>query len=203
VERLCEHRAMARAAREGCGSGVRHGVQRGHAVRVHARRGTAVCSACACSWAGRGARVACGPSGGVAALQRRGGQGRPGHARVKKGGGRRLARRGAAKGRACGSQAGGRRGKEERKGRKKKREKKERGKRKEMGEREKERARKRKGNGIASALIEERRSRVVDRPPSGAGWDGDEGKERTVIAKGGLGRQLVSGVRTAANPGED
>jgi hypothetical protein len=52
-------------------------------------------------------------------------------------------------------------------------------------EREKERARKRKGKGIASALIAERRSRVVDRPPSGAGWDGDEGKEGTVIAKGG------------------
>jgi hypothetical protein len=38
---------------------------------------------------------------------------------------------------------------------------------------------------IASALMAERRSRVVDRPPSGAGWDGDEGKEGTDIAKGG------------------
>jgi hypothetical protein len=62
-------------------------------------------------------------------------------------------------------------GKRRKKRKKEKREKKERGKRKEMGEREKERARKRKGKGIASALIAERRSRVVDRPPSGAGWD--------------------------------
>jgi hypothetical protein len=45
---------------------------------------------------------------------------------------------------------------------------------------------------------------VVDKPPSGAGPDGDEGKESTDIAKkGGLGRQLESGVRMVANPGED
>jgi hypothetical protein len=30
---------------------------------------------------------------------------------------------------------------------------------------------KEKGEGITSALIAERRSRVVDRPPSSAGWD--------------------------------
>jgi hypothetical protein len=54
------------------------------------------------------------------------------------------------------------------------------------------------------APIAERRSRVVDKPPSGAGPDGDEGKESTDIAKkGGLGRQLESGVRMVANPGED
>jgi hypothetical protein len=89
---------------------------------------------------------------------------------VKEGGGRRLARRGVARGRACGSQAGGRRGKEERKGRKKRERKRKEGKEKKW-EREKERARKRKGKGITSALIAERRLRVVNRPPSGAGWD--------------------------------
>jgi hypothetical protein len=61
-------------------------------------------------------------------------------------------------------------GKEERKGRKKRERKRKEGKEKKW-EREKERARKRKGKGIASALIAERRSRVVDRPSSGAGWD--------------------------------
>jgi hypothetical protein len=48
-------------------------------------------------------------------------------------------------------------------------------------------------NEVASALIAERRSRVVDRPPNGAGWDGDEIKECTVIERG-PGRQLESGV---------
>jgi hypothetical protein len=158
---------------------------RGARARV-SRHGRVKCVCVLVGGPGHARRVRRGQGGGAAALQRRGGKVGWGM-RVKEGGGRRLARRRAARGRTCGSQAGGRRGKEERKGRKKKREKKERGKRKEMGERErdKERARKRKGKGIASALIAERRSRVVDRPPSGAGWDGDEGKEGTDIAKGG------------------
>jgi hypothetical protein len=37
--------------------------------------------------------------------------------------------------------------------------------------RRKRKKEKEKGEGIASALIAERRSRVVDRPPSGVGWD--------------------------------
>jgi hypothetical protein len=52
----------------------------------------------------------------------------------------------------------------------------------------------RKKGKIAPAPIVERRSRVVDTPPSGAGRDDDEGKEGTDIAKGagqtaGVGHQ--------------
>jgi hypothetical protein len=45
-------------------------------------------------------------------------------------------------------------------------------------------ARRKEGGGIASARIADRRSRVVDRPPGGAEWDGDEVKEGTDIKKG-------------------
>jgi hypothetical protein len=114
------------------------------------------------------------------------------------GGGRRLAWRGAAR-RACRSQAGGKRGKEERKGRRKrKREKKEKGKRRRReresrvgadlnGDRCRSATRARHSHeekrGIASALIAERRSRVVIGPPSGAGWD--RGRARVGCQDGG------------------
>jgi hypothetical protein len=62
-------------------------------------------------------------------------------------------------------------------------------------------ARRKKGE-IASTLIAERRSRVVNRPPSGAGWDATREKRALILQQGGAGRQLESGVRMAANPGE-
>jgi hypothetical protein len=45
-----------------------------------------------------------------------------------------------------------------------------------------------KGEGIASALIAERRSRVVDRPPSGAGWDSGQVRCRSSGWRGKMER---------------
>jgi hypothetical protein len=61
-------------------------------------------------------------------------------------------------------------------------------------------ARRKKGE-IVSALIAERRSRVVDRLPSGAGWDGDEGKEGTDIATGGAGQTAGVGRQNGGESG--
>jgi hypothetical protein len=51
----------------------------------------------------------------------------------------------------------------------------------------------RKKGGIASALIAERRSRVVDRPPSGAGWDSGQVRCRSSGWRG-----KMEGVRARA-----